>query len=136
SLGVLVGVVVVVVLIAWLLWRPFIKVYSQAQSALRETFATPREPHHPEPRSPDTIIKGAQIEIMTLPQDSPCIGRLIRELTLRAETGASIVALDRGGDNMVNPSPEEELKAGDRLFLIGNRAQLAAARKHLSMSGD
>jgi CPA2 family monovalent cation:H+ antiporter-2 len=55
-------------------------------------------------------------------------GQLIREVQLRTRTGASIVGLERNGVAMINPGPDEELQAGDQVLLLGNAAQLAAAR--------
>jgi CPA2 family monovalent cation:H+ antiporter-2 len=60
------------------------------------------------------------------------VGKLIRELQLRTQTGASVVALERNEERIINPSADEELRAGDLVLLIGNRAQLDAARKTLS----
>jgi len=58
---------------------------------------------------------------------SPAAGKLIRELALRSRTGASIVGMERGGTNLINPGPDEELHAGDQVLLLGTPAQLAAA---------
>lgn len=62
--------------------------------------------------------------------DSP--GKFIRELALRTESGASIVGIDRDGTNVINPGPDEELKAGDQLLLLGTKGQLDKAKQVLS----
>jgi CPA2 family monovalent cation:H+ antiporter-2 len=123
---------VVVGLVVWLLWRSFIKVYSKAQVALQETFAQPADPR------PDTaqitkpsLLRDADLETVVLANGSPAVGKLIRELELRTRTGASIVAIERNGVNTVNPGPDEELQANDQVLLLGSRAQLEKARKHL-----
>jgi K+/H+ antiporter YhaU regulatory subunit KhtT len=51
---------------------------------------------------------------------SSCAGRLVRELELRARTGASIVAIERAGKTLVNPGPDDEVQAGDKLLLLGS----------------
>lgn len=126
-LNVLLVLMVVVGLIAWLLWRSFIKVYSKGQVALRETFA-----HAPPPRPESTtqvlrLLSHAQLRVFAVTADSPAAGRLIRELSLRSRTGASAVGIERNGESIVNPGPDEELRAGDKLLLLGSSDQLAQA---------
>jgi CPA2 family monovalent cation:H+ antiporter-2 len=46
-------------------------------------------------------------------------------------TGASVVAIERGGQNVINPGPDEEMRAGDQIVLFGSRPQLDAAMRTL-----
>ena len=71
---------------------------------------------------------------VSISPDSPAHGRLIRELQLRTETGASIVGIDRAGVTTVNPGPDEELMAGDQVLLLGQPSQLEKARSFLSQT--
>lgn len=126
-LNVLLVLLLVVGLIAWLLWRSFIKIYSKAQGALRETFA-----HPPPPRIEGTtqmlrLLSRAQLRVFTVAADSPAAGKLIRELSLRSRTGASAVGIERNEENIVNPGPDEEVRAGDKLLLLGSSDQLTQA---------
>ena len=66
---------------------------------------------------------------------SRCAGRLIRELELRARTGASIVAVERAGKTLVNPGPDDEVHAGDTLLLLGSAGQLEKALPLLTGHG-
>ena len=126
---VLAGLLVVVALITWLLWRSFIKVYAKAQGALQETFASPPAPRPvPAPAALPALLREADLETVMLAADSPAVGKLIRELELRTRTGASIVGFARNGTNLINPGPDEELQSGDQVLLLGTRAQLDAAR--------
>lgn len=59
---------------------------------------------------------------------SPAIGRSLAELDLRARTGASVLAIARGGAGMATPSPTEPLAAGDTLAVAGSDEAIAAAR--------
>jgi CPA2 family monovalent cation:H+ antiporter-2 len=61
----------------------------------------------------------------------PSAGKLIGELALRTRTGASIVGIQRNGENIVNPGPDEELRPGDEVLLLGNQENLESARKLL-----
>ncbi len=131
-LNVLLVMLVIIGLIAWLLWRSFIKVYSKAQFALQETFAQTPAPHHDTAQiARPSQLRDADLETVIITAGSTAIGRLIRELELRTRTGASIVAIDRAGVNMVNPGPDEELQTNDQLLLLGSAAQLENARKQL-----
>jgi CPA2 family monovalent cation:H+ antiporter-2 len=56
----------------------------------------------------------------------------IREIGLRTQTGASIVAIERNGATLINPDAFEKLLAGDQLLLLGSHDQVAAARKTLT----
>ena len=74
------------------------------------------------------------MDTITLAANSTATGKLIRELELRAQTGASIVGIERDGTNLVNPGPDEELQAGDQILVLGNSAQIAAAKEFLQRS--
>jgi CPA2 family monovalent cation:H+ antiporter-2 len=131
-LNVLLVLLAVVGLIAWLLWRWFIRVYSKAQIALQETFSqapAARLPHAQVALPP--MLREANLETVTVTPASPAAGKLIRELQLRTRTGASIVGIERKGASLINPGPDEELQAGDQVLLLGSRSQLDAAKAAL-----
>jgi CPA2 family monovalent cation:H+ antiporter-2 len=128
-------------IVAAIAWRWLVKVYAKAQISLEETLSAPQvshdevETHVPanQPLLPPAL-KEAELETVELAAQSPATGKLIRELQLRSLSGASAVAIERGQTNLVNPGPDEELTAGDRVLLLGSRTQLEAARKLLSGS--
>lgn len=128
-LNILLVLLVVVALLTWLLWRTAIRVHSQAQFVLRETLASPpaaREPEAPRPTSP--LLHEANLATVMLSEASPAARKLIRELALRTQTGASIVGLERQGRPLINPGADEELLPADAVLLLGSPAQLQAAR--------
>ena len=120
-----------------LLWRFFIRLHARAQIALRETLEQSPPHHAPEPAAPSLppLLRDAVLETIAIEDRSPATGRLIRELGLRTLTGASIVGLERPEESIVNPSPDEELRVGDRLLLLGTRQQLDSARTSLAAVG-
>jgi monovalent cation:H+ antiporter-2, CPA2 family len=97
--------------------------------ALRETFA-----QQPAPRlarqgtALPSLLREADLETVSIAANSPAVGKLIRELELRTRTGASIVGIERGGANLINPGPDEELQSGDQILLLGTPDQLTAAK--------
>lgn len=135
SWNVLLLVGLIVAVSGFLLYRSSVKLYARAQSALRDTFDQPADPHphaHPEDRALPPILREAQLE--TVEAGTKVVGKMISELQLRRETGASIVGIDRHGESIVNPRPSEELAKGDRILLLGNSEQLESARKLLGAS--
>lgn len=131
-LNVLLVLLVIVGLIAWLMWRSFIKVYSSAQSALHDTFALTNAPH-PQPVAPPSVplLAEANLDSVAVPEDSAVAGKLIHELALRTKTGASIVCIERQNARLLNPGPDEEIMRGDKILLLGSHEQLTLARKLL-----
>jgi CPA2 family monovalent cation:H+ antiporter-2 len=134
----LVVLTLLVATIAWVQWRALVKIYAKAQLALEEVWTQPRTPVRPEsdlPRLPGPL-RAAQIDTCRVDATSPAAGKLIREVELRKHTGASIVALERNGGNLVNPGPDEEIQAGDLVCLLGDSRQLEAARRLLGTQPD
>jgi CPA2 family monovalent cation:H+ antiporter-2 len=78
------------------------------------------------------LLEKGQLASVTIAPDSRAAGRLIRELRLRTETGATIVAIERAGVSTVNPDPDEELLASDKILLLGRTDQLEKARTALA----
>lgn len=133
TLKVMMVLLLIVGLIAWLLWRSFIRVYSKAQIALLETLEENALPSHEESQIVlPSFLRDAVLETVPLVQKSPAVGKLIRELELRSLTGTSIIAIERNGASIINPGPDEELQTDDHILLLGTREQLTAATTHLS----
>jgi CPA2 family monovalent cation:H+ antiporter-2 len=128
----LVAQALIVVASAILLRRSFIKLYSKAEYALEETLSQPSAPHRElSPQTMPAILRDAQLTTVPISEQMPCAGKLIGELALRTRTGASIVGIQRDGANIVNPGPDEELRPGDEVLLLGNQENLESARKLL-----
>ena len=123
----------IVTVTAILLRRSFTKLYSKAQFALQETLAqAPVHRHDAGETTLPAMMRDAQIATIRIGKAASVAGKLIGELRLRTNTGASIVGIQRGDENLINPGPDEELRADDEVLLLGSEAQLDAARKLLS----
>jgi monovalent cation:H+ antiporter-2, CPA2 family len=113
-----------------------VKLYSRAQSALRDTFAQPADPPpllHETPSLPP-LLREARLETVEVRPGTEAAGKMIAELRLRTRTGASVVGIERHGTSIVNPGPDEELESGDQILLIGSEDQLNAAKELLAGS--
>jgi len=60
----------------------------------------------------------------------------LADLEFRARTGASILAVDRGGTTSPNPPPSFAIRAGDRLLVFGGSEKLARARDLLGIEAS
>ncbi len=115
-----------VVIIAILLRRTFVRIYSKAQIAVQEVFTAPKEQHRHHALT--DLLADAELQRISVYTGSEAANKLIRELQLRTRTGASIVAIRRQGQNILNPDPNEELLPGDQLLMIGAEEQISAAK--------
>lgn len=131
-LNVLLILLVAVVVLTWVLWRYAIRIYSKGHAALLATLAQPPPPRH-EADAPKAggFLREADLETLLLPSDFPAAHQQIRQLALRTHTGASIVGIERSGNATINPGPEDDLRPGDQVLLLGNPTQLAAAKAYL-----
>jgi CPA2 family monovalent cation:H+ antiporter-2 len=118
--------------ISYVLRRSFIKAYATAQVALQETLAHPALERQPAKTSLPALLREADLMTVQISANSPAAGKRIRELQLRTLTGVSIVGIERAGNNILNPGPDEELQPGDHVLLLGHENQLGAAEKHLT----
>ena len=133
SWNVLILLLIIIAGITFLFWRHFIRIYSKAQISLQETLNPTREQEPEEHLGPiPTLLKTAMLETVAIVPGSRATGKLIRELELRSQTGASVVAIDRAGLNLINPGPDDDIQAGDQVVLLGGPDQLEKARKLLA----
>jgi CPA2 family monovalent cation:H+ antiporter-2 len=67
-----------------------------------------------------------------LGRESRAIGKSLAELNLRGATGATVLAISRGGEGLLVPSAKDVLQANDVLALAGTHDAITAARKMLA----
>jgi len=60
----------------------------------------------------------------TLQEESPLVGRTIKELQIRSITGVSVVAVVRRTVLTPNPAPDYTFQVHDRIGVLGNAGQL------------
>ncbi len=54
-------------------------------------------------------------------------GRTIKELDLRRTLGLNVIALRRAEDTVVSPGPDEVVRRGDLMFVVGNKERAKEA---------
>lgn len=77
-------------------------------------------------------VEGLVIEWITVAADSGAVGTTIGDGAYRTRTGASIVAVLRGGTSIPAPGPDLALAAGDTAVAVGTAGGLAGLRALLS----
>jgi hypothetical protein len=100
--------------------------------SLQDTF-TKTNAQHPQNTTPQLspLLAEANLDAVAVPADSVVAGKLIRELALRIATGAIIVCIECQNTRMLNPGPDEEILAGDKVMLLGSHEQLTMAKELL-----
>jgi K+/H+ antiporter YhaU regulatory subunit KhtT len=76
-------------------------------------------------------------EISVTPLTADMIGHTVKELDIRATYGVTVVAINRRGERgerkVVTSDPDEMLKKGDMLVLIGSSDALAHLKSAFSI---
>lgn len=72
-------------------------------------------------------LEAGTTDIFRIEPGSPVAGRSLRDLDLRHETGATVLAVVRGETPHPNPAPDTVLETGDDLVLVGSHAQIDRA---------
>jgi len=133
SFHVLVVMLIIVGLITALLWKFQIKLYSRAQDLVIRTFTEQETPLYVEPMTAmPYLFREAKLSSVEIMNDSPALNQTVRQLGIRSRTGATIIGIRRGDEMITNPPLDEEIKAGDKVLLLGLDAQLKDAIQTLS----
>jgi TrkA domain protein len=77
----------------------------------------------------ELALGGLEIEWVKLDDDSPLMGKTLGSTRLRTQTGASVIAIMRGGQAIANPSIDTAFAKGDTVLLIGSHEQCETARQ-------
>jgi TrkA domain protein len=63
---------------------------------------------------------------VTVDEGSPLVGRTLAGSDVRAETGVSIVVIERGDDVIPSPGGDTTVRSGDTLVIVGEPADCTA----------
>lgn len=80
-------------------------------------------------------VPGLRSARFSLRQDSPFVGRPLGDTQARTRTGCSIVAVVRGSEVVTSPTPQEVLRPGDVLVVIGSGPGLEQMGRLLTGEG-
>ncbi len=74
------------------------------------------------------------LELLDVSPDSGFVGKALREIPFRAETGANIIKIQRGSHNINIPSGDVQVFPNDRLLAVGTTEQIDRLRLMLESS--
>ena len=76
-------------------------------------------------------LKAGTTDIYRIASEGRAAGRTLRDLDLRRQTGAGVIAVVRGEQSHPNPSPDLRLEPGDCLVLVGGHEEIDRAFQFL-----
>ena len=96
-------------------------IMEKAEQIRREGYALLRRGEFPEMvhHLRTGTLGDVEIETCRIDENSPALGKTLEELAIRQRTGASVVALMRGGVTQSNPPKKSVLEVGDVVALLG-----------------
>jgi K+/H+ antiporter YhaU regulatory subunit KhtT len=138
TVTVLIGFILVCLALAILFWRRVIKVHSQFEYALIHAMeGSSRQLVKPSMEESIRRVSSANpwpvsVHEMSIKKQTWACGRRLQELGLRDETGATIVAIERGGRVYYDFGPDMPLSPEDRIHILGETGQIEAAEAFLN----
>lgn len=86
----------------------------------------------------DVVTCGGELELrveqFTLNAGSPVLGKTIKDLQIRQQTGASVLAVKKSNNTFdTNPSPDTLLQENDALITVGTRQEIQALEQMLAI---
>lgn len=86
----------------------------------------------------DLVMAARHVDMrwLSVSPESALAGQTLAASQLRSRTGVSVVAIVREGALIGNPGPEDVIRAGDRVAVIGSPEQLPAAEALLGDPDD
>jgi len=75
--------------------------------------------------SMEMVFDQLTVEWLKVAAGSPLAGKSLLEAAVRERTGASVIAVLRGGQALPNPQPTEVIQPGDTLMVVGDREQVS-----------
>jgi hypothetical protein len=118
------------------IWRGMNRLYARIQAALRETLNKGLVQAETSATVVSYLVEAEPSEPVRIasyrvrPQ-SKASGRSIGELSLRADSGATVIQINRAGEHILSPGPQTRLHDGDEVLLVGDDSQVTAAKKLL-----
>lgn len=77
----------------------------------------------------ELALGSVEIEWIELGRKSPLVGASLGSSNLRERTGASVVAVMRGGKWVANPEVDFTFRQGDTVLVLGSQEQCRSARQ-------
>jgi CPA2 family monovalent cation:H+ antiporter-2 len=110
------------------------QVILEALAAQSGTTATGVAAAHPAP--PAALLPGlGNATAVPITASSAAVGRTLKQINLRGLTGATVIAIDRDSADVIYPTGDETLRAGDALIVTGTTDAVQAAQELVAAPG-
>jgi TrkA domain protein len=71
----------------------------------------------------EMLLKNVRMDWLKIKEGSCLAGKTIASARIRTVTGCTVVGIERDGDVIGSPDPDEVIRIGDLLMAIGSRDQ-------------
>ena len=83
----------------------------------------------------EVLIENLAIEWLKIPENSPLVGKSIKEENIRRKTGITVIAIiKQNRETIINPSPDVKLETGDTIVVVGSREQVEKFAKMYNLN--
>jgi uncharacterized protein with PhoU and TrkA domain len=112
-------------------WKTITKFHDKLDTIIKETILAEDEYSDGEELIVETIKEDREtdLEKLIVSHDSPITGKSIIDIRLRSVTGATVLSIERRKKVIRNPKPEEVIKGGDILWVIGTDEERGKAKE-------
>src|SRR5919106_49151 len=95
-------------------------IMQKGEKIRREKYALLRRGEMPElaHHLREGTLTDVDVETCRIEPDSPAVGKTLGQISIRARTGASVIALTRAGVTESNPPEKSRLEPGDIVVLL------------------
>ena len=114
-----------------LFWRHFIRWHSEMEIVLESSLGDGNETASTPAWVDRYAPWGLHLGELELPDQFADAGRTLRQIDLRRRCEVVVIAIERRGFRINNPGAEASLFGGDKVLLLGTRAQIATAKSLL-----
>lgn len=117
----------------WFLWKTAGKYKTDIESGAETILNVLSKQSFPEtPRKQESKLPGFKNTTNISITNETLYGKSLRDLNLKVTTGAKIVVIQRDGDVILFPTPQEKIKPGDKVVLTGDTDALQRGARALS----
>ncbi|HEX2065290.1 MAG TPA: TrkA C-terminal domain-containing protein, partial [Candidatus Thermoplasmatota archaeon] len=136
ALPIFLGGVLLAFLLAALGWRQLHRVHRAVEASLTRVLGQDPESGAILDRLMEQYPWGVRSAAVAVPADSPLANTTLASSRIQELTGATVAVLQRSRREIVNPGPEEVVRPGDTLILLGDAHQLARAEALVVSHGE
>ncbi|MBL8148976.1 MAG: cation:proton antiporter [Blastocatellia bacterium] len=113
--------------IAWpVIKEEVARIRAEGYKVLHENLST-GDVHHDALSEVAAMLASASTETIRIESNAYCIGKSIKDLNLRKNTGATVIVVVRGGVTEVNPPPDYQFLQADIVVLLGSPENIEKA---------